>query len=102
MSFSNKSLSVTAKCLQDIRTRTPKVNISFDEREMTSIKVFQDMQTTHSLSNTTSWNSLNSSNQTPSEDWDKIVNWHESVKHLSFNDPARTTAMAELMNKFNN
>jgi hypothetical protein len=69
-----------------MRNKSPKVNISYNEREMTSDKLFQDMMTTHSFSTQSSWNPANSSNQSPSQDWDKFVGWHNSVKHLNINE----------------
>jgi hypothetical protein len=68
--------------------KTPKVNISSNERELTSDKFYQDLVTSHSHSSNSSWNQSNVSKQNYSQDWDKFVGWHSSVQHMNMNNPA--------------
>jgi hypothetical protein len=84
-----------------MRQRSPKVNISYNEREMTSDKLFQDLMTSHSRSAQSSWNQSNTYNQNHSQDWDKFVGWHNSVQHLNTNDLARIKSMGKFLNQCN-
>jgi uncharacterized membrane protein YgaE (UPF0421/DUF939 family) len=81
--------------------KTPKVDISYNEREITLDKFYQDLVSSYEQSNTSSWNQPSTSNQSHSQDWDKIVQWNNSVQHMAIDDPAHIKSMDEFFKQFN-
>jgi hypothetical protein len=99
MNTSNKSVLNSARCLQDIKTRSSRVGISYQESEL-AIKAFRDIKQDSSPPH--SPNHQISPQGTLSQEWDLFQKWYLTIKDLKFNDPARKTAWEALRKKFNN